>query len=443
MKFACERCGRSYALADELRGKTFKMKCKACGHVIVVKGTHAVEPAAAMAPGAPGREATPSPVTIPGPAPGEEPLTPAVPEVNPFVAMPVSAAHLQSHGFRGAEAGVAGVPAPAAAQDIDLVLDETGAGAPAEAGQRTAPRPPPRSDGAGFPDPFADLGPLAGAEQGRWAEPIEPARPPPLPGRRPAAPEVQREPSPEPAAPAPPAPEGLSPKVLAIAGAMAVAVVAVLLLVYVGRSGRSPGSSALVPAQPAPVEVQPAAPPPRPAPAEPIPAVAAASREHRGPNAEAAPHKPGPARVAPEGRRPEPTAESPQSAPQPPPEPPPEPAPSPAPAATSGASAAEPAATGPLTSEQVGRVATANKRAFEQCIADAGERVPALDLAGRRVTLTLTVNPAGQVADPTLDDVELDQTDLGACLKSAGRLMIFPAFEGGPMTVEVPLTLGR
>ena len=34
------------------------------------------------------------------------------------------------------------------------------------------------------------------------------------------------------------------------------------------------------------------------------------------------------------------------------------------------------------------------------------------------------------------------EADLGACIKSAARIMMFPSFEGEPMKVEVPLTLG-
>ena len=39
MKFVCDRCGKKYATAgDPAPGKVYKLKCKACGHLIVVKG---------------------------------------------------------------------------------------------------------------------------------------------------------------------------------------------------------------------------------------------------------------------------------------------------------------------------------------------------------------------------------------------------------------------
>jgi hypothetical protein len=85
----------------------------------------------------------------------------------------------------------------------------------------------------------------------------------------------------------------------------------------------------------------------------------------------------------------------------------------------------------------------ANRKAFEACIAEAIGRDPSIELGGRQVVLMLTVNPSGMVASPALDDVETGKTDLGACLKSAAQLMVFPAFEGPPLKVEVPLLLGR
>jgi hypothetical protein len=91
----------------------------------------------------------------------------------------------------------------------------------------------------------------------------------------------------------------------------------------------------------------------------------------------------------------------------------------------------------------VASIVSANRAAFESCIAEATRRDPGLDLGGRQAVLMLTVTPSGTVASPTIDDAELDKTDLGACLKSAARLMEFPAFEGSPMKVEIPLSLGR
>src|SRR5438128_4727930 len=51
MKIVCDNCSTKYSIADEkVRGKVFKIKCKKCSHIIVVKGN---EGAAAEAGGAP------------------------------------------------------------------------------------------------------------------------------------------------------------------------------------------------------------------------------------------------------------------------------------------------------------------------------------------------------------------------------------------------------
>ena len=39
MKIVCDNCTTKYSIADEkVRGKVFKIKCKKCSHIIVVKG---------------------------------------------------------------------------------------------------------------------------------------------------------------------------------------------------------------------------------------------------------------------------------------------------------------------------------------------------------------------------------------------------------------------
>jgi len=86
VKFACDQCGRSYSVADELRGRTFKMKCKACGHLVVVK--------AAGAPGShetasPSREERPQVAPpISAPAPGGAARSPAADGLGSAVSIP-------------------------------------------------------------------------------------------------------------------------------------------------------------------------------------------------------------------------------------------------------------------------------------------------------------------------------------------------------------------
>src|SRR6478736_2491583 len=39
MKIVCDNCATKYSIADEkVRGKVFKIRCKKCSHIIVVKG---------------------------------------------------------------------------------------------------------------------------------------------------------------------------------------------------------------------------------------------------------------------------------------------------------------------------------------------------------------------------------------------------------------------
>jgi hypothetical protein len=101
--------------------------------------------------------------------------------------------------------------------------------------------------------------------------------------------------------------------------------------------------------------------------------------------------------------------------------------------------AAGPDAAAVLTPDVMNRVIGANRKAFAACIASGGGSGVALD--GRRVALRITINNNGTVTYPTLDDQSLNATEMGQCLKSAARLMIFPKFTGDPSHYEVPLVL--
>ncbi len=55
MKIVCDSCGTKYSIADEkVRGKVFKIRCKKCSHIIVVRGGETGGPEAAAAPAADG-----------------------------------------------------------------------------------------------------------------------------------------------------------------------------------------------------------------------------------------------------------------------------------------------------------------------------------------------------------------------------------------------------
>lgn len=63
MKIVCESCGAKYSIADEkVAGKVFKIRCKRCSEVIVVRGDQDQAPVESEAPAAGGYEAAPDAV---------------------------------------------------------------------------------------------------------------------------------------------------------------------------------------------------------------------------------------------------------------------------------------------------------------------------------------------------------------------------------------------
>jgi DNA-directed RNA polymerase subunit RPC12/RpoP len=459
MKFLCDRCGKKYATAeDPSPGKIYKLKCKACGHLIVVKaqaGTSTAIPAMTAAEAGAAApeieldiELPPAQTAASAPAPGEPtPLSDA--DVMPFDP-PVPAAPLPSE-VASAIDGVQPIPAPPPPGKDELADFQAAAaevlaqpdGAPAKyvdlfgdggiTGEAPAKPAPAKKD-----DPFARAARQdAGA---RSAAHLPPLVPEPAPAPKP---KVAQRPPPSKGAPA--APKGL-PLPL-IAGALVLFAVVVGFAIY--KSTRKPEPPAL----PTPLVV---APPPKPrapvAPpkAEPAPEPAKPKLAERTPEPRPEPKpepRPEPARPKPVEARP--VERKPEPKPAPPPEPPkqvakptppPAPAPEPVEAKTETREVSLPDADQTLTSEAVQRVINANKKAFAACISSAGSNVK---LDGRRVVLKLHVNSGGAVTYPTLDDQTLNSTDLGQCLKSAARLMIFPKFKGDPIPVEVPLTLSN
>src|SRR5579884_3856558 len=66
MKIVCDNCATKYSIADEkVRGKVFKIRCKKCSHIIVVRGgtdgnvEASRDAGPAAEPGFPGEEAAP------------------------------------------------------------------------------------------------------------------------------------------------------------------------------------------------------------------------------------------------------------------------------------------------------------------------------------------------------------------------------------------------
>ena len=82
-----------------------------------------------------------------------------------------------------------------------------------------------------------------------------------------------------------------------------------------------------------------------------------------------------------------------------------------------------------------------NAGAFSACIAKEARADPRINKERRTLVLELVVRPTGRVSQATLDDPAWARTPLGQCLGAAARRIIFPSFEGEPLTVQAPLKL--
>jgi TonB family protein len=329
-------------VSDELSGRTFRLKCKACGEAILVRGKgqgdglgdepigpspsisvlHAVEPAA-----------------IP-PPPAPRPPPPTQPDVNPFVAQPITVARVAAAvdgSLAAASAEVAAPlpvpPSPAApveplhasasgssdpVDDLRRSLDEElGADAaveieefqPGEPGARPIGRL--REPGARAVMGLAGRRPSDGEGAMALATFTEPAVAGARPVRGPEREDVAGQPVPEPIqefeAPSPPeAPRpGRAPLLVGLGLALAVGLAAGLLVARRGGEpavGQAPAAApvpAAAPAAVAPAAAQPAAPavdvaetrPPPAAPSQARPAEAAADPRSAESADRAAPRK--------------------------------------------------------------------------------------------------------------------------------------------------------
>jgi DNA-directed RNA polymerase subunit RPC12/RpoP len=506
VKFSCERCGKKYATAETpAPGRVYKIKCKACGHLIVVKASPAaaqtattelrpssVAEARTPPPATEGRTSTGSFAALPPPdaaplldlevAPPEPAgsgpaLEPLPPEPTPPPEAPAPETPADGARTNGTYRGFAEEPAPPADPFANLLT-------PAP---RAAPTPPPTappSEG-GYVDLFGESkSDMAAAD----LSPGGPADDPFVAAARASLPETygKSAPAPDPFAPlredpaAPAAqsatqsaikvpdlakpPQEKSSGPIVLIGVGALVLVGILVFVLLGGKKVAPPPAPVAQQVAAPAATPPpaAAPPPaaqpEPTPAPPptvaeAPAAepkssrkgssdedrrareerkqrerearerekaaredqARADREAREREKAARDEKARADRDARERERQRREAEK---------------------VAASSLSDAE----GGLSQDEVQKVLSSTRKAFEQCIvtaAKAGE----VKLDGRRVVLRLNIQPNGAVTYPTLDDVTLNGTELGGCLKSAARLMVFPKFKGDTMHVEVPLVL--
>ena len=103
------------------------------------------------------------------------------------------------------------------------------------------------------------------------------------------------------------------------------------------------------------------------------------------------------------------------------------------------AHAARPPASGGPNQQALAKVVAQSGPAFQSCIEQQLKRTP--NFRGGKVNLVATVGASGTVKQARLDRKDIDLSDLGSCLKSRARRLVFPSFEGEDVEVEIPLVL--
>jgi hypothetical protein len=89
--------------------------------------------------------------------------------------------------------------------------------------------------------------------------------------------------------------------------------------------------------------------------------------------------------------------------------------------------------------EEINKVVEATQRAFQFCIEQELKKNPGFK--GGKVRLVATVGASGVVKKATIDREDIDQSDLGDCLKGKAKRMAFSAFKGDDVDLEIPLIL--
>jgi predicted Zn finger-like uncharacterized protein len=89
--------------------------------------------------------------------------------------------------------------------------------------------------------------------------------------------------------------------------------------------------------------------------------------------------------------------------------------------------------------EEINKVVEATQRAFQFCIEQELKKNPGFK--GGKVRLVATVGASGVVKKASIDREDIDQSDLGECLKGKAKRMTFSAFSGDDVDLEIPLIL--
>jgi len=164
MRFTCDRCGKGYVTRDvPLPGRTYRLRCKACGNVLVVKG-----PEATAGPSDRSEAPPPAPPEVASPIPSNvTPLADLVPPMPPAATSGPAAASAADRGAASTESEPEPTPPPAAPGEpryIELFDEKDFASDDASPSSRPTPTPTPLAVVA--PPPIPGASPPAAAAPG-------------------------------------------------------------------------------------------------------------------------------------------------------------------------------------------------------------------------------------------------------------------------------------
>ncbi|HYO69228.1 MAG TPA: AgmX/PglI C-terminal domain-containing protein [Archangium sp.] len=91
--------------------------------------------------------------------------------------------------------------------------------------------------------------------------------------------------------------------------------------------------------------------------------------------------------------------------------------------------------------EALDKVVKQSQTAFKSCIDQALRKNP--KLRDGKLLLTAIVGSSGTVKKVSFDREDINGSPMGNCIKARARRMVFPAFEGDDVEVEIPLVLSK
>jgi hypothetical protein len=89
--------------------------------------------------------------------------------------------------------------------------------------------------------------------------------------------------------------------------------------------------------------------------------------------------------------------------------------------------------------EEVERVVDKAQDAFRSCVENELRKNPSFRVG--KVTLTATVGSSGKVKAASLDKKDLNRSAVGTCIRDRAKGMVFSAFSGDDVDLEIPLVL--